>query len=435
MKRLFLVAFVATVFLVFVAWSEAENTIDIGYGWSTKADVTGAVKEAVASVRGQLGGATPDYAILFSTVGYDVNVVLDEVNRAFGPDTKIFGETSCLGVVTNDGFHIGKVGSLALLGISSDRVSFGIGACSLNEVPDPKEAARKAISEAIKDAGKERRELPDLVLVAPCAVGNEEKLLAGIEAVLGKGKVPIFGGAAADNTIKGYWKVFANERVYSNAIALTAIYTDLKLGYAFLSGFTPTDKKAIATEAEGRVIIELDHRPAGEVYNEWVDCRLTDELLNSAENILLATNLDPLGKKMLTKAGITPYLLVHPKSFPKTPEHSLEVFADVKKGDEFTFLRGSREMLVERAALTARLARSRGRITEKEVAGGLFIYCAGTMLAIPAEDRPQITSKINEALGGAPFIGVFTFGEQGFFPGIGNLHGNLMSSAIIFGKE
>jgi len=45
----------------------------------------------------------------------------------------------------------------------------------------------------------------------------------------------------------------------------------------------------------------------------------------------------------------------------------------------------------------------------------------------------EVVGKVSAALGGAPFLGTFTFGEQGPILGAGNRHGNLMISCIIFG--
>ncbi|MEA2053476.1 MAG: hypothetical protein U9O90_11805 [Euryarchaeota archaeon] len=42
---------------------------------------------------------------------------------------------------------------------------------------------------------------------------------------------------------------------------------------------------------------------------------------------------------------------------------------------------------------------------------------------------------VKTAIGDAPFIGTFTFGEQGHIQGVGNLHGNLVNSMIVFSKK
>ena len=49
------------------------------------------------------------------------------------------------------------------------------------------------------------------------------------------------------------------------------------------------------------------------------------------------------------------------------------------------------------------------------------------------EDMPQVAQAVAQRLAGAPFVGCFTFGEQGAMQGR-NMHGNLMISAIAFGK-
>lgn len=48
------------------------------------------------------------------------------------------------------------------------------------------------------------------------------------------------------------------------------------------------------------------------------------------------------------------------------------------------------------------------------------------------DDMDRVVAGVNAALGGAPFIGAFTFGEQGPLIDAGNRHGNLMISCVVF---
>ena len=54
------------------------------------------------------------------------------------------------------------------------------------------------------------------------------------------------------------------------------------------------------------------------------------------------------------------------------------------------------------------------------------------MLAVQ-EHMDKVAAGIDQALGGAPFLGVFTFGEQGPVLNYENRHGNLMISCVTFG--
>jgi hypothetical protein len=99
-------------------------------------------------------------------------------------------------------------------------------------------------------------------------------------------------------------------------------------------------------------------------------------------------------------------------------------------------MQGSIASLVSRAGRVADAARTllveghRGR-SEVELAGGLVIYCAGCMLAV-GDSLPGVAKELVAALAGQPFIGAFTFGEQGCLLGGENRHGNLMISVAVF---
>ena len=70
---------------------------------------------------------------------------------------------------------------------------------------------------------------------------------------------------------------------------------------------------------------------------------------------------------------------------------------------------------------------------KKQIAGALIIYCAGCMLAVQNE-MEEVAHQFRKALGGQPFLGIHTFGEQGCALLGENTHANLMMSIIVFEK-
>ena len=95
-------------------------------------------------------------------------------------------------------------------------------------------------------------------------------------------------------------------------------------------------------------------------------------------------------------------------------------------------MKGDRRRLVERAGRVARQAKAHLGSSAGTVAGGLVVYCGGCRLAV-GEDISEVSALVAEAFEGAPFIGCFTFGEQGLLVDR-NVHGNLMISAVAFGR-
>jgi hypothetical protein len=127
------------------------------------------------------------------------------------------------------------------------------------------------------------------------------------------------------------------------------------------------------------------------------------------------------------------YLSIHPLSV-NLSDKSLTIFANVEEGDEIQLMHGDWNLLLNRAHSTPQNALENGKIDKGEGSFGIYTFCAGTMLGIPESERPMIPLLVEETIG-VPFIGTFTFGEQGYLTGVGNRHGNLVNSMIIFGGE
>ncbi len=357
---------------------------------------------------------------LFSFVSVHCNADLDVSaliqSRRSGA---VIGATSCLGAMTQHG----QTSGLAAFAITDPDGSYGAAMFPIGD--DPSETARAATLAALRDADR-AGERPDLVWMAGTP-GHEEDLIRGIEAVLGP-DVPIIGGSAADNTVSGDWFVFDRAATAPEGVVVSVLFPSRPLSFAYQSGYAPTEKSGIATDVSGRTIKEINGRPAIEVYSEWTDGDITAST-DGPRPILSESTLWPLGREMATYGDVPYYLLAHPAATGSTG--ALEMFANVDQGEELTLMTGSIRSLTERAGRTAALARSAGRLEGAPVSGALMIYCGGCMLAVK-DALDDVTRGVKDALDGAPFVGAFTFGEQGQILKTGNRHGNLMISCIVF---
>ena len=124
------------------------------------------------------------------------------------------------------------------------------------------------------------------------------------------------------------------------------------------------------------------------------------------------------------------FVLSHPAMIGQAGELSL--FTDIEEGDQVMLMRGSPESLVKRAAVVVDDACAAGGWTRDATRGGLVIYCGGCMLHV--RDRmDEVAQHVSRTMHGAPFLGAFTFGEQGAIVDSSNRHGNLMVSGLMFG--
>jgi len=177
----------------------------------------------------------------------------------------------------------------------------------------------------------------------------------------------------------------------------------------------------------GRVVLEIDGKPAAAVYNAWTGGAIAQELV-SGGNVLSKTSLLPLARSLGESRGMPRRLLSHPQEVtPAT--HGLAFFTEFRSGEKVTLMTSTSEPLVARVRRSVQ--RARGNTTARPQ-GALLVYCGGSLGGL-IDQADKIASEFAAELQGAPFLGIATFGEQGtFFTKSESWHGNLMCSAVLF---
>jgi len=381
-----------------------------------------AVRDAYTkATSGELG--PPQLVLLYATEHHDGTEAL-RVLQTLAPQAAVMGGTSCIGVLTRDGFHRGDLGVFCLW---DPQGQFGAALVPLGA--SPAEAAAQAAREATAHAGRPG-EIPEIVWLT-AAPGQEEAVMEGIQSTLGA-SVPIVGGSSADDTIAGRWMQWAHHRTGSDSVALMTLFPSCPMGTAFASGYEPTQRTGTVTEAEGRRLSRIDDLPAAQWYEEGTQGALKGLDPSQAPNILGRTTFHPLGRRLGESGGIPFYQLSHPERLLE--DGSLTLFTNIAAGDTVILMEGSPESLQSRAGRVAASAVRNARLRPSQVSGALVVFCGGCMLAIQ-EHMDAVRKGLISALGPVPFLTLFTFGEQGCFPQSGNLHGNLMISVTVFGDS
>jgi len=344
-------------------------------------------------------------------------------------DIAVHGTSSCLGSFTEHGATNGAV-VFAVMDEDGDYGASAMPSAPQNGGQSPMRlTAAQAAQAALKQADRPG-EAPVLVWLT-ATPGDEEAVLDGIADIVGP-DVPVIGGSAADNTVSGDWFIFDAQEQFGSGVVVSVLFPTGPVTFAYQNGYAPTEHSGTVTKADGRVLIEIDDRPAAEVYAEWTAGAVPWSPGAEPRGILSDSTLWPLGRQNGDLSGMPSFLLAHPAEV--SADGSLALFASVPEGDTLTQMNGSADSLVARAGRVANLARTTGRFDRHEVAGALMVYCGGCMLSV--QDRiEEVVDGVVAELPGAPLAGVFTFGEQGPIVGAGNRHGNLMISCVVFGKS
>ena len=394
----------------------------IATAWSTAETAGKAVDESFQSIRAHLGDE-PHMLMVFASASYDNDELVSHL-RPLAPQAQLIGGTSCLGVLTREGFHSVDGRGMGLLAIHDPLGSYGVGIAEIND--DVAASTKSAIDGALSLADRPG-ELPALVLTSS-SPGFEEHQINAIEELLGQG-IPIFGGTSADNDMSGQWQQFGNDRVLSGGFAAATLFPTCDVGYAFHSGYEPTDKVGMATRVKGRRLYEIDGKPAAKVYDKWSGGLITSILPEGGSMVPTAT-FSPLGDAASRIGAVDYYRLVYPVA--ANADGSLELFAQIDEGRKVVLMRGTPDSLTRRASRVVEAAIDGAPFSIDECTGALVYFCTGCMLAIQGR-LDETVQSLSETFSEVPFLCTFTLGEQGCFVGGENRHGNLMIAAIVFG--
>ncbi|MEM9145213.1 MAG: FIST N-terminal domain-containing protein [Pseudomonadota bacterium] len=367
--------------------------------------------------------APPSFAAIHLSAAHNAAAVRDAAKVA--GIRVLHGGTSCLGVMAGGQMAADQNTGIGLFAIWDAEGRYGTGSAAKGT--DARAAGRIATERALAQAGCEG-EAPHLVWLT-AVPGAEEAVIAGIEDVVGT-TTPIIGGSAADNDLSGQWRSFDCADTYTDGVTVSVLFPSRPVSFAYQNGYAPEGAVGRVSRAEGRTVHEIDGRPAAEVYGAWTGGALPRADLAPVP-ILAESTFHPLGRPVAEVMDVPFYLLAHPAT--ANPDGSLELFANIAEGESLHLMGGSPDSLTARAGRVARLAARQGALAPSEVGAALMVYCGGCMLSV-REAMDRVASEVHEAVGGAPSLGIFTFGEQGPVIDGQNRHGNLMISCITFAR-
>lgn len=379
---------------------------------STAATAAEAGKEVAAKIAGGIEGAK--VAMAYGSCDYDSAELLGAIAAELG-DVPVVGNTSFTGIVTPEGYVGGDKPFVGILALGGDDVTVGTAGAARTECP--RKIGARLAKEAMAAAGKDCA--PDYwYMVASPA--EEEYYIKGVTEVIGR--VPFFGGSAADNEIAGKWWMYNGTECFQDGCVIAFFYTDTPFVNKFTGAYAETDDFGVVTKMNGdRGIAEIDGKPALQVYADWRGMGV-DEIMGG--DLLVKSIVSPLGFK--DRLGDLT-LIRHPMG--GNEDLSIAVGGKVVEKTCVVRMEGDVDCLVASVSKTA------GELKEKagaKPAAYFFVHCGGRRAAIDNRIGEVADAFVKEA-DGVPFIAEFTFGEYGYEDDGINAVGGLMLSFSALG--
>ena len=389
-------------------------------GYSTNQD---SYMSGVESVQKSISDlSSPKLSFLFTSSNSDIKRMVKGMQSV--SETPIIGCTSSGGIIVPDGIIRSKEGYSGVLTLSDENLTIGIACHEAGK--NPRLIGRKVAIDAVQNAKKTRAPAYFYMVTSP---KEEEEYLLGIQDVIGR--VPMFGGSAADDELKEEWRIICNDKIINDGVAVAFFYTDNEIVTTFSGKYNETNNVGIISKVEDdRTLVEINGTGALRKYAQWIG-EAPSTL--RGERLLDAAITHPLGVKavqgnltlikqpmfiddMGTKTVMDDKIILGNKVMEKTAIIQLETTVD-------EMVESNKELIKE---LKSKLYTS--------AAAYILINSAGRKKLIK-ERLEEVHKQIIYETNGVPFIMPFTYGQFGYEEHSANCCGGLMMSFTVFGKD
>lgn len=362
-------------------------------------------------------GTNAKVGLLFTSCVLDQKKIVEGIKSV--TNVPFIGCTSSAAIVVPEAGYIdNETGYTGMLSFEGEDLTVGVAGSPRNE--EPREVGKRIAREAIKNAGVSKIPSYFCMIASP---KEEEEYLKGIQDVIGR--VPMFGGSAADNEVAGKWSIICNDQIFDDGCAVAFFFANNEIRNVYTGDYEETENVGIITKVSGkRTLVEIDHVPAIQKYAEWTGKDI--ESLKGG-NLLVETITAPLGVKDVL-GDVT--AVRHPMN--GNDDLSMEIGANLEVGTAVIQLKGSVDQLV---ASAKRAVERVNREMKKEPVAYYFIYCGGRRLGCALAHREkELYDAIKDVVGNKPFLMGFTFGEYGSNNHSANTTGGLSISFTGFSE-
>lgn len=364
----------------------------------------------------------PKISFLFTSCNNNIKQVVKGIKSI--ASTPIIGCTSSGGIVVPEGVINSKDGFVGLMTLSDENLNIGIACHEAGK--DPRMIGRKVAIEAVQNAKSTRAPAYFYMVASP---GEEEEYLMGIQDVIGR--VPMFGGSAADEENTGDWKIICDEKIIDNGVAVAFFYTDSEIATSFNGCYNETKNIGIITSVEeNRVLKEIDGISALRKYAHWINV----SPLTLKGNDIIATSItkplgikNPQGNLILIKQP----MYGDDMGTKTTMDDTIRMGNKVLEGTAIIQLESTIEEMVK---ANSKVIENVKKQIYTEPAAYILINCANRKKAMESR-LEDIYNDIIKETKNVPFIMPFTYGQYGYEEHSENSCGGLMMSYTIFGKN
>jgi hypothetical protein len=249
---------------------------------------------------------------------------------------------------------------------------------------------------------------------------NGSELVRGLNLVL-PGDVVVTGGLAGDGSRFQRTWVMHEGAARSNMVCAAGLYGDrVSIGHGSKGGWDNFGPERLVTRSQGNVLVELDGRPALELYKEY---------LGELASGLPATGL--LFPLALRANGSDEKSLVRTILAVDEVRQTMTFAGDMPEGALARLMRANFDRLIDGASEAATMA-GVAHVGHHDPTLAIAISCVGRRLVLGERAEEEIEATLDVLPAGTSQIGFYSYGEiSPYAQGPCDLHNQTMTLTTI----
>jgi hypothetical protein len=270
---------------------------------------------------------------------------------------------------------------------------------------------RRAGAEVTAGALPEDREHRAVILLSDGLAGDQQEVVRGAYSVAGA-LIPLVGGCAGDEMRMQRTRQIYGAEVLTDAVIAVGLASDAPIGVAAQHGWTRVGEPMLVTAADANRVLELDGRPALDVYVEQLG--VSAEMAADPSAFASFALTHPLG---LARRGGEEVRFV---AGGDVADRSLRCIAEVPVGGLVHLMEGDVSSVL--GATDAACADAVAALGDHEPLGLMVFDCVARRAVLTGDSTTEEIDAIRSHARGAPIAGFYTYGEFSRSVGIRGFH-------------
>jgi hypothetical protein len=366
-------------------------------GRSSLSNSAGAAREACRDALGERNSSTAKLAIVFAGQVHCNEELLAAI-RSMLPECQVIGCSTSgeIAIVDADAQATDASVVVALLG--GDDFHAVTTHAPMHVPTEAREQSAQAARIVNDLTDSKYRTL--LALTDGMSISDQCEVVRGVYESAGA-LVPLVGGCAGDDLRFAQTNQFLGEAMLTNSLVMAAIGSDSPMGIGVAHGWRGVGEPMFATAVEGTQVLELDNRPAVDVYLERLGA-----------DPALANDLD----------SFTQFALTHPLALIRRrgdeirwvngadlERKSLRCSVDIQRNAQVWLTEGDCQSTID--AVEVACAQAIEQLEGRPAIGAIAFNCAARRAVLGTDGLIDEVGQMGAHLGGIPVAGFYTYGE------------------------